>query len=464
MLFCWATRMATASLLYLAHATRSTLDSVSIIVYRGSSPGAGSVTPAVVYLMNTSPQILVEPLSGMFADPVEIRVVGVEPGNLLALEATLTDRLGARYRGLGTFTADANGVVDVTRQAPRSGTYACVDKMGLFWSVEQTASAAGTEMLHELPESTSVTLVARIGDEEVARTELERRYVASDTRIINVREDGLVGRLYLPPGDALPGILVLTGSSGGLALQPAAELAARGYAAFALAYFGIEGRPEDLSETPLEYLEAGLGWLGGRAEVDSGTLGVMGTSKGGELSLLLGATYPKVRAVVAYVPSTLVYAWGRDGDRILSSWTVRGKGLPCATVDGTRNAFDQPPHSIRPGYEAALEDPDMIERSSIAIERTNGPILMISGEADAMWPSSEYADLGMRRLSRHGFAHRYEHLRYPNAGHHIGQPNLPTRTMPGQYFAMGGDPQATAEASRDAWTQVLGFLAESLRR
>jgi len=98
--------MATASLLYLAHATRSTLDSVSIIVYRGSSPGAGSVTPAVVYLMNTSPQILVEPLSGMFADPVEIRVVGVEPGNLLALEATLTDRLGARYRGLGTFTAD----------------------------------------------------------------------------------------------------------------------------------------------------------------------------------------------------------------------------------------------------------------------------------------------------------------------------------------------------------------------
>jgi hypothetical protein len=100
----------------------------------------------------------------------------------------------------------------------------------------------------------------------------------------------------------------------------------------------------------------------------------------------------------------------------------------------------------------------------IPLERTHGGILMISGAADAMWPSSEYAELGMRRLVQHGCAHPYEHLRYEHAGRVIGQPNLPTRPTPGQYFAHGGDPHATAHASRDSWTRVLEFLDQNLTR
>ncbi len=409
-------------------------------------------------------ELRVEPLVGMQHGTVEIVLGGLAPGSAVTLETTLTDRFGASYRAHGTFTVDASGRVDPARQAADSGSWDGVDAMGLFWSMEQTSGPTRADLLHELPESTTLTLVARVDGEELERVEIERRWVAPDTRVVDVREHGLVGRLYLPPGTGLPGMLVLTGSGGGLALAGAAALASHGYAAFALAYFGIEGRPPDLSETPLEYLKAGLDWLRARPEVDADAVGVQGTSKGGELALLLGATYPEFRAIVAYVPSTLVYAWGRDGDRILSSWTFDGKGLPCAHVDGRRNTDREPPFSIRRGYEAALEDPEAIARASIALERTHGPILMITGEDDAMWPSSVYADLGMRRLRARSFPHRYEHLCYAGAGHHIGLPNLPTQTPPGQYFAMGGSAAATASAARDSFARVLAFLDGSLRK
>jgi dienelactone hydrolase len=410
----------------------------------------------------SSPEITAEPANGMSSDPVAIQVTGLVPATSVVVEATMTDRLGATYRGVAEFEVGADGCVDLTRQAPRAGTYRGIDGMGLFWSVEQTSAATDLSQRHQLPDATWWTLRASVDGVEVARLEVERRHVSHDTLSTDVRENELVGRLYLPPGTDLPGMIVITGSGGGLALQSAASLAARGYAALALAYFGIEGRPDDLAETPLEYLEAGIAWLCAHPAVDPERVGVMGTSKGGELALLLGATCPQLRAVVAYVPSTLVYAWGREGERIKSSWTRDGKGLPCASVDSSRNVFREPPHSIRPGYAAALEDPEAIERAAIPIERTRGAILMISGEADAMWPSSDYAELGVRRLARHRFAYPYEHLRYADAGHHIGQPNLPTRPMPGQFFAYGGDPRATAHASRDSWPRVLAFLERAL--
>ncbi len=351
-------------------------------------------------------EIVVEPASGMFFDPVAIRVCGLEPGTRVLVEATTTYPTGVRFRAAVELESGPDGCVDLTRQAPCAGSYQGVDAMGLFWSAEQTAPAQDPA-LHELPGAVAVLLSAQVEGVEVARREIERRYVAHDTRSSDVREYGLVGKLYLPPGTRLPGMLVLTGSRGGLALQTAAALASRGYAALALGYFGIEGRPADLAETPLEYLETGLAWLGAHPDVDAAALGVTGTSKGGELALLLGATFPSVRAVVAYVPSTLVYDWSRDGTRIKSSWTRGGKGLPCARFDASRMVFGARPHSLRAGYAAALDDPEAIERAAIPIERTRGPILMISGEADAMWPSSEYAELGMRRLVRHRFAYPF---------------------------------------------------------
>ena len=54
------------------------------------------------------------------------------------------------------------------------------------------------------------------------------------------------------------------------------------------------------------------------------------SSRGGELALLLGATYSRIRAVVAYVPSGIV--WPSFPPTGHSAWTLGGKEAPYANV------------------------------------------------------------------------------------------------------------------------------------
>lgn len=82
---------------------------------------------------------------------------------------------------------------------------------------------------------------------------------AVDTR--DVREGRLVGLLALPKGvERPPGVVVLPGSGGGIPGPLAIELASEGFAALALAYFGIEPLPAELVEVPFEVLEGGIGY------------------------------------------------------------------------------------------------------------------------------------------------------------------------------------------------------------
>ncbi len=124
-----------------------------------------------------------------------------------------------------------------------------------------------------------------------------------------VEEDGLVGTLFSPstPGPH-PAVITLGGAGGGLSEGGAKTLASEGYAALALAYFGVDPLPPELVEIPLEYFERAIAWLQAQPEVDASRLAVVGDSKGAELGLLLGATYPKdIKAVVGYAPSAVVW-------------------------------------------------------------------------------------------------------------------------------------------------------------
>jgi dienelactone hydrolase len=126
----------------------------------------------------------------------------------------------------------------------------------------------------------------------------------------------------------------LGGAGGGLSEGGAESFAREGFAALALAYFGLDGLPRELVEIPLEYFEGAIAWLKRRPMVDAGQVAVVGNSKGGELALLLGATFPRdVGAVVGYAPSAVVWqamAFDREvyygGPR--SPWAIRGEAVP----------------------------------------------------------------------------------------------------------------------------------------
>src|SRR4030095_5806017 len=192
------------------------------------------------------------------------------------------------------------------------------------------------------------------------------------------RDDGLVGTLFAPAGDdRRPAVLAVGGSGGGLSFADtiAALLASHGYTSLALAYFRMEGLPETLDRIPLEYFERALAWLAHHPRVDAERIAGLGGSRGGELVLLLGATFPSIRAVVAYVPSGLVHgSYPSSGH---SAWMLGGEEVPYlrrmpqevfdAAVQQAKVA-DQPTDWL----SIALAHEPSVGPATIRVERING--------------------------------------------------------------------------------------------
>ena len=362
---------------------------------------------------------------------VPIVVSGVPPGGAVAIQLRSSE-----WESSGDFRADANGVVDLTKTA---------DPMQLFWSAQRSSS--------RMPPDTW-ELTASIGGKTVATTTVERRAVAPDVKVTRVREHGLVGDFYQPAGEGKhPAILVLGGSGGGLppANGQPGGLSSRGYAVLALAYFGVEGLPSSLSYIPLEYFATALDWLAAQPSVDPARIGVSGTSRGAELALLLASIAPRIRTVIAYMPSSVAISGCCDG-----------RGEPAWTLSG------HPVTYILPRMQG-----DFLarQRAAIPVERIHGAVLLISGTDDQIWASDTMSEEIMNRLRRNNFAFPFQHLSYDHAGHDIGRPftstmdvNSVRHPLTGRMIRLGGTPAGTAHARADSWPKVLAFLDENLRR
>lgn len=287
-------------------------------------------------------------------------------------------------------------------------------------------------------------------------------------RAVEVRDSGLVGTLFAADGGRpCPGILVLGGSEGGVPKDVASLLAEEGFTCLALAYFRVAGLPQRLVEIPLEYIETALAWLREQASVRPMRLGLLGSSKGAELALLAAASFPDaVSAVVAESPSSVVFEGiGRAGDVCHhSSWSHRGK--PVAFVpypSGVRPSFGLRGVSFEPIYRTALEDSDAVAAAAIPIERTDAPILLISGDKDRMWPASQMATALTARLAEVGRPDQVVHLRYPKAGHGLTPwvPTIGTR-LASWVYDLGGQRRHNQAAARDAWCKAVSFLRGNL--
>ena len=128
----------------------------------------------------------------------------------------------------------------------------------------------------------------------------------------SVTANGLVAALYVPAGahGRLPGIIILGGSEGGMGKPTARDgrlIAQRGYAVLQLAYFDAPGLPKDLALIPVEYFKTAIDWLRTRPDVDPDRIGIVGGSIGGEVALTVASHYREIRAVVATMPSSVVW-------------------------------------------------------------------------------------------------------------------------------------------------------------
>ncbi|HXT73100.1 MAG TPA: acyl-CoA thioester hydrolase/BAAT C-terminal domain-containing protein [Candidatus Angelobacter sp.] len=431
-------------------------------------------------------QIEIAPNPSFIDEDVTIYVHGVAPGVRVTLRAEVKDDAVRIWEARGTYVADAAGSVNVASQESLGGTYRGCDAMGLFWSMKLEAAAHGgrATFRKDSPAADTVALTAEIAGQTIATRKLERRWLAPGTQIRDASEDakeeGFAGRLFIPPGrEPHPIVMVLGGSGGGYDLDKAAVLARHGFATLSLAYFGLPKLPTWLHRVPLEYFAHAMAWLGRQPEVDARRMGVLGVSRGAELALLLSSTFPEIRAVVAYAPSAVTWgSGGRDkaSGEIIPCWTRGGEAISFAPLplrgfmarSAVPVALLRRPVKFRSLFRAALRNRETVARAQIPVERTRGPILLISGGDDHVWPASQMAEMVCARLRAQNFAHSVEHLHYPKAGHELRYPFLPTSartTRPGGFkfaISFGGTAEADAEAQKDAWRRTLSFFHNSL--
>lgn len=391
------------------------------------------------------------PPSVLVDEPAVIRASGLDPNERIAILSEITDGAGHAWKARAEFAADAAGSVDVSKQAPVSGSYKGVSAMGLIWSMLPAEKGVA---LYQPPRNFGpqpVRFHLLRNGQEAASAQLEQVAVAEGVQRTTVHEGSLRGIFFAPPGqERHPGVLVLSGSTGGVNARSAAWLASHGFAALALAYFRYQDLPERLEGIPLEYFQSALDWMSQRPEILPGKLAVSGASRGGELALQLGSMFPSVHAVVAYVPSNVRRPACCGGNAVPYAWTWRGQPLPYLPI-------------------GAGPLSDLAPRAAIEVEKTNGPILMISGDEDGVWRSSMMAGLVVSRLKAAHFPYEVQHLKYAHAGHSAGRPDITPawhegvrQPLSGREMDLGGSPRGDAESSLDAMPKVLDFLRRNL--
>jgi dienelactone hydrolase len=410
------------------------------------------------------------PADAMYDDALTtLSLVDFPPRREVTLRAVSRDDAGNRWESWAAFVTDDRGGVDLAGTKPISGTYQVAERMGLFWSMrlDPAVEARGAFLKTGLA-ADHIALSAEVDGRVGATTELTRRYLGEGIVREDLNEEGLVGAFFHHRDEPRPAVLLVGGSGGGMSLAHPALLASRGFAVLSLAYFAMPGLPRELVEIPLEYFERAIAWLERHRAVNPGKPAVVGQSRGGELALLLGSTFPEVRAVVAYVPSGVVWAGLRSTPGpATTSWTHRGEPLAFMGAPVREEEWSRSPVVLTPSFLRALADRDEIERAAIPVERINGPVLMFSGTDDQMWPSLKLADLAMQRLIERNFPHQHEHISYAGAGHFIRYPYSPSITemfhpQVKMAMALGGAPENNHVADLDSWRRCVAFLAQHL--
>ena len=125
----------------------------------------------------------------------------------------------------------------------------------------------------------------------------------------------------------------------------------------------------------------------------------------------------------------------------------------------------------------AKASPAVRDAASFKVEKTNGPILMMGGGDDQLWPSCDLAKIAMEEARHFTFYRRVftDAVRAVEAARSNpavdakriavtgGSQGAVVHPLTGELLALGGTPPGIAKAQRDAFGRVDRFLAASLR-
>jgi nucleolar protein 56 len=98
-------------------------------------------------------------------------------------------------------------------------------------------------------------------------------------------------------------------------------------------------------------------------------------------------------------------------------------------------------------------DPDAVQAATLPVEEIDGPVLLVSGSEDPVWPATRLSGIAAERLRENDFEDEFEHLNFEDASHFLTPPFLP-KVSP----AFGGSLEARANADPVAWSKAIEYL------
>lgn len=256
-----------------------------------------------VFWLKKRPAIIIHKLHSYIDEEIDIQVINCKPNEMITLKAKMRDDREKIFESTATFQASKDGIVSLSHVKPIKGSYNEIDSFGLFWSMEDAQSKHGDFFVKQHSNAVSVDISLEIAGQFLDTVKITRQFYSDDIQKDTISNE-FTGVVYHPVKEGTyPGVLLLGGSDGGYLEPAAALLASYGYTVLALAYFGMENVPENLESIPLEYFEKATHWLKKHPSVNK-QVSLIGFSRGGELALLLGATYDEYKAVIAVSPSS----------------------------------------------------------------------------------------------------------------------------------------------------------------
>ena len=188
---------------------------------------------------------------------------------------------------------------------------------------------------------------------------------------------------------------------------------------------------------------------------------MQGASIGGEAALVIAAPYPQIKVVIAAVPSKLVWPGVSADDQQPPATFTRG-GKPLAYLPyGWSGAF----RGVYALYEDGLKSLAQHADSIIPVERINGPVLLVCGQQDAIWPSCVMSRQIVARLRAKHFRPAAQILENANAGHAVF--GIPLEISNSNYSllgSLGGTPEGNNLGRKTSWPKALQFIDTALKR
>ncbi|XP_003472352.2 acyl-coenzyme A thioesterase 1 isoform X1 [Cavia porcellus] len=410
--------------------------------------------------VRTAATLSLEPAGrSLWDEPLRIAVHRLAPRQPVTLRAALRDEKGALFRAHARYRADAAGRLDLQRAPALGGSFAGLEPMGLLWAM-QPDRPFWRLLKRDVQTPFVVELEVLDGHEPdqgklLASAVHERHFLAPGVRRVPVREGRVRATLFLPPEPGpFPGIVDLFGVGGGLLEYRASLLAGKGFAVMALAYYNYDDLPKSVEAMHLEYFEEAVNYLLSHPEVKGPGIGLLGTSKGGELVLAMASFLKGISAAVIV-----------NGSVAAVGGTIYYKDESVPPVTAMRNRVKMTKDGIMDIVDA-LKSPLEEPKSFIPVERSDATFLFLVGQDDHNWQSEFYASEASKRLQAHG-KQKPQVICYPEAGHYIEVPYFPLckaalHNLVGAPILYGGEPRAHAMAQVDVWMQLQAFFHKTL--